>query len=139
MAYHDVQSIKGEIQFEPSAGRIEVMHFELDSLSFLTFSALFGQRQAGQEIDNQLPTSSADSILEGSSHYVHILDGEIEELSGKLDVYIQKTSSLFIEGEQSDFIRQTLRQALELAKQHEACSSPRASYAYIYLMMAINI
>ncbi|GBF67010.1 hypothetical protein TMEN_9733 [Trichophyton mentagrophytes] len=85
MAYHDVQSIKGEIQFEPSAGRIEVMHFELDSLSFLTFSALFGQRQAGQGIDNQLPTSSTDSILEGPSHYVHILDGEVEELSGKLD------------------------------------------------------
>ncbi|EZF32588.1 hypothetical protein H109_02814 [Trichophyton interdigitale MR816] len=133
MAYHDVQSIKGEIQFEPSAGRIEVMHFELDSLSFLTFSALFGQRQAGQGIDNQLPTSSTDSILEGPSHYVHILDGEVEELSGKLDVYIQKTSSLFIEGEQSDFIRQTLRQALELAKQHEACSSPPAFYPYAAL------
>ncbi|EFR00400.1 hypothetical protein MGYG_03404 [Nannizzia gypsea CBS 118893] len=119
MAFHDVQSIKGEIQFEPSAGRIEVMHFELDSLSFLTFSALYGQRQAGQGIDNQLPTSSADSILEGPPHYVHILDGEIEELSGKLDMYIRKTSSLFIESEQSDFIRQTLLQASELSKQHE--------------------
>ncbi|EEQ30978.1 conserved hypothetical protein [Microsporum canis CBS 113480] len=119
MAYHDIQSIKGEIQFEPSAGRIEVMHFELDSLSFLTFSALYGQRQAGQTIDSQISTSSTDSILDGSLHYVHILDGEMEELSAKLDMYIKKTSNLFIESEQSDFIRQTLLLALELAKQYE--------------------
>ncbi|KAK2873928.1 hypothetical protein FQN49_001979 [Arthroderma sp. PD_2] len=119
MAYHDIRSIKNEIQFEPSAGRIEVMHFELDSLSFLTFSVLYGQRQAGQTIDPQMSTSSTDPMLDGSLHYVHILDGEIEELSSKLEMYIKKTSHLFIESEQSDFIRQTLLLASELAKQYK--------------------
>ncbi|KAF3483241.1 uncharacterized protein GIQ15_02565 [Arthroderma uncinatum] len=119
MAYHDIRSIKNEIQFEPSAGRIEVMHFELDSLSFLTFSVLYGQRQAGQTIDPQMSTSSTDPMHDGSLQYVHLLDGEIEELSSKLELYINKTSHLFIESEQSDFIRQTLLLASELAKEHE--------------------
>lgn len=119
MVYHDIRSMKSQMHFEHSAGRIEVMHFEAECLHFLTFGALYGQRRTMQALNPQLSTSAPDAELAESLHYIYILDSEIDDLSVKLDVYLKKRSRQFFEAEQSGFIRQTLLLASELGEKHQ--------------------
>lgn len=116
MVYHDISNIKRQLQFEHSTGRVEVTHFEADSTCFVTFGTLYAQKPTLSDLDPQLRIVSPATELGVQLQDVHILDGEIEELSGKLDDYIKRMSAHFFESETSVPIKQTLLLAEELSK-----------------------
>lgn len=116
LVYHDISNIKRQLQFEHSTGRVEVTHFEADPACFVTFGTLYAQKQTIPDLDPQLRIVSHGTELGVQLQDVHILDGEIEELSGKLDDYIKRMSVHFFESETSVLIKQTLILAAELSK-----------------------
>lgn len=111
------------MQFEHSAGRIEAMHFELDNLNFLTFRALYGPRQSIHNLD-LIHNEEFNGIMD----YVHILDGEIEEISAKLEAYIKAMPHHFFEAEQCNFVKKTLFLASELGKKYQVTILFRTSF-----------
>ncbi|KAK2742591.1 hypothetical protein FQN57_005217 [Myotisia sp. PD_48] len=115
MAFHDIRNIRSRVHFEAGTGRIEVMHFEAEYLTFLTFGELYGQKPTIAHLGQEMSPPVAGTGLDSSLQYIHILDGEVEELSEKMHLYIQKMSDQFVESEQSCFIRKTLLLASELA------------------------
>ncbi|KAL1853068.1 hypothetical protein Plec18170_005650 [Paecilomyces lecythidis] len=116
LAYHDVSSVKSHVNFEHYAGRIEVTHFE-DSSVFVTFSGLQGHKPAVSTLDPQLQGLGDDGQFHGPLHEIYLLDGDADDLPGKLEAYIKKMAPFFYERESSDFMRSTLHLAAELSEQ----------------------
>ncbi|TPX20463.1 hypothetical protein DIZ76_016352 [Coccidioides immitis] len=116
LIYHDINNLKNQVHFELSTGRIEVTHFEQDPSYFVTFGTLCAQKPSISNSDPQLPLTGHDTELGAHPQNIHILDGEVEELSGKLDDYMKKVSHRFFESEESVFMQQTLLLAAELGK-----------------------
>ncbi|WEW61625.1 hypothetical protein PRK78_007116 [Emydomyces testavorans] len=103
------------MRFENSAGRIEVTHFDAEPSYLVTFATLYTQKQNIQDLDPQLSIVRHDAVPGVRSQDIHILDGEVEELSERLDSYMKKMSHRFFEYEKSVFIRETLLLAAKLS------------------------
>ncbi|KAI1970402.1 hypothetical protein LOZ51_006774 [Ophidiomyces ophidiicola] len=116
VAYHDINNIRSQVHFEHSGGRIEVTHFEGDPSFVLTFNTLYARKQTVAELGSQLSISSNNSEPGAQSQDVHILDGEVEELTGKLEAYIKRVTDQFFKAESSEIIKQTLIMASDLCK-----------------------
>ncbi|KAJ5926632.1 hypothetical protein N7516_008405 [Penicillium verrucosum] len=114
LAYHDTNSIKNQIKFEPYSGRIEVTHFE-ESNSFMTFSGLQGHRTSVSALDPQLQ-ALGDDQFSGPSQEVYLLDADSDDIPAKLEMYIKKNASYFYERETSPFMKPTLLLAAELSQ-----------------------
>jgi hypothetical protein len=134
LAYHDVNSVKNHVQFEHSSGRIEVMHF-VDNPTFITFSVLDGHKPVNPSLDPRLPLSGSEGQFPGiQMQEVHLLDGDADELTAKLDTYIRKMAPHFFETEPSDFMRPTLTLAWDLCQRKKVRNSsskrPRSRFMY---------
>lgn len=114
------------MQFEHSAGRIEAMHFESANLNFLTFGALYGPKQSVHNLD-----LVHDEEFDGVMDYVHILDGEMEEISAKLQVYVKSIPQHFFEAEQCNFVKKTLLLASELGKKYQVTHISDSSLHFV--------
>jgi hypothetical protein len=116
LAYHDVNSIKNQIHFEHYAGRLEATHFETSSV-YVTFSALVGHKSSVPTVDPQLDGLAEYTQFEGPTQELYLLDGDTDDLPGKLELYIKKMGPLFYEQEPSEFMKSTLNMAAELSLQ----------------------
>ncbi|OJJ49683.1 hypothetical protein ASPZODRAFT_128185 [Penicilliopsis zonata CBS 506.65] len=116
LAYHDVSGMRNQVKFEHYAGRIEVTHFE-ESLVFVTFTGLQGQKPSVSALDPQLQGLGDDAQFQAPPHEIYLLDSDADDLPGKLEMYIKKTAPFFYERESSEFMRPTLLKAAELSQQ----------------------
>ncbi|KAL4905882.1 hypothetical protein BDW74DRAFT_13999 [Aspergillus multicolor] len=116
LAFHDVGSIRNQVKFDIFAGRIEVTHFE-ESLIFVTLAGQQGHKTSTSTLDPQLQGLGDDPQFQGPLQEVYLLDSDMEDIPGKVELYIKKTGSMFYEREASDIIRPTLMLASELAIQ----------------------
>lgn len=121
LAYHDVSSVKSHVNFEHYAGRIEVTHFA-DSSVFVTFSGLQGHKPSVSTLDPQLQGLGDDGQFHGPLHEIYLLDGDADDLPGKLEAYTKKMAPFFYERESSEFMRSTLTLAAELSEQKKVRS-----------------
>ncbi|EEP78566.1 predicted protein [Uncinocarpus reesii 1704] len=119
LVYHAINDIKSQAQFELSTGRIEASHFEANPSYFVTFGTLSTQKQTLPNLDSQLPITVHDAELGLHHQDIHILDGETEELSEKLDDYMKRMSNRFYENEKCVFVKETLLLAADLAKTNQ--------------------
>ncbi|KAL1985752.1 hypothetical protein VTN96DRAFT_7374 [Rasamsonia emersonii] len=116
LAYHDVNSIKNQVNFEHYAGRVEATHFEESSV-YVTFSALVGHKPVMSTLDPQLQALVEDGQFQGPTQELYLLDGDADDLPGKLEMYIKKMAPTFYEHEPSPFMKPTLNLAHELSQQ----------------------
>ncbi|RDW76407.1 uncharacterized protein DSM5745_06399 [Aspergillus mulundensis] len=116
LAFHDVGSIRNQVKFDVFAGRIEVTHFE-ESLIFVTLAGQQGHKTSTSTLDPQLQGLGDDPQFQGPLQEVYLLDSDMEDIPGKVELYIKKTGSMFYEREASDIMRPTLMLAAELAAQ----------------------
>ncbi|KAK2775346.1 hypothetical protein FQN52_004030 [Onygenales sp. PD_12] len=114
LAYHDINNIKAQIPFDLSIGRIEICHFDCQPPKFMTFSALHGQKEIAPNVDPQLPISTSDGEVNPQVQDIRILEGDVDELSVKLETYIKTMAPQYIESEPSNFVKQTVSLAWEL-------------------------
>ncbi|KAL2221238.1 hypothetical protein M432DRAFT_651836 [Thermoascus aurantiacus ATCC 26904] len=115
LAFHDVNSMKSHVNFEHYAGRIEVTHFEESSV-FVTFSGLQGHKPPVSTLDPQLQGLGEDGHFHAPPQELYLLDGDADDLPGKLEMYIKKMVPFFIEREPSSFMKPTLSIAAELSQ-----------------------
>lgn len=116
LTFHDINSAKNQVHFEHYAGRLEATHFEESSV-YVTFSALVGHKPTVTALDPQLQELAEDGQFQTATQEVYVLDGDVDDLPGKLEMYIKKMASVFYDRERSDFIKPTLGIAAELSLQ----------------------
>lgn len=111
LAYHDVSQAKSHVQFQHYPGCIEVTHDET-SCVYITFSALEGHKGLADHsfggLDNVNSTQSEEVGLQ-------LLDGDSDDLPGKLESYMKKMAPTFYAQEPSQFMNPTLSLASELS------------------------
>jgi hypothetical protein len=115
LAYHDVNALKNQVNFEHFTGRIEAAHFD-DSAFFVTFVAQIGYKPAISAIDPQLQALVEDSQFQGPTQELYLLDNDGDDLPGKLELYIKRMAASFYEQEPSPFMRPTLMLASEMCQ-----------------------
>lgn len=112
-----MNATKGQCPFEHYLGRIEATHFD-DSLFFATFTGSLGHKANLSTIDPQLQALVEDPQFSGSTQeQLYMLDNDGDDLPGKVEVYIKRMASSFIEEERSHFMKQTLALASQLAQE----------------------
>ncbi|KAL6239822.1 hypothetical protein BDW75DRAFT_197477 [Aspergillus navahoensis] len=116
LAFHDVSSIRNQVKFDIFAGRIEVTHFE-ESMLFVTLAGQQGHKASASTLDPQLQGLGDETQFQGPLQEVYLLDNDMDDIPGKVEMYIKKASLFFYEREASDVIRPTLMLAAELAQQ----------------------
>jgi hypothetical protein len=105
LAHHATFAAKGQICLDQAPGRIEVTHFP-DSGNFATFTPL-------KCLQTQVPQNTdidPDFFATHTFPKIELIDGD-DDVSGKLDSYIKKMSTVFLETESSAFMRTTLETA----------------------------
>jgi len=128
-----VNSVKNQVQFEHSPGRIEVMHF-VDNPTFITFSVLDGHKPITPTLDPRLPISGSNAQFPGvQTQDIHLLDGDADELTTKLESYMRKMAPHFFESEPSDFMRPTLTLAWDLCQHKKVGLPPRTPGSGFYV------
>ncbi|ODH40554.1 hypothetical protein ACO22_01591 [Paracoccidioides brasiliensis] len=122
LAYHEITTIKHQFPFDHGMGRIEIFHFDSQPPKFITFGGLQRQTEAQPSVDPALPasTSEGESKVEAQQD-LHILYGDTDELSTKIEMYIKTMTVQYFESELCNFIKQTLTMAWEIC-QNEADS-----------------
>ncbi|KAI9757244.1 MAG: hypothetical protein M4579_003544 [Chaenotheca gracillima] len=105
LAHHAVNEAKRLFEFRPTSDKIETTYF-LESTDDATFGALCGH-------SNGLDPWNNSSGSEPKTLW--LLDGEKDDLAGKLESYVKKMSPVFVQREPSPFMRSTLALASELA------------------------
>ncbi|KAK2761572.1 hypothetical protein FQN54_001400 [Arachnomyces sp. PD_36] len=118
LSYHDVNSVKSQVQFERFPGHIEVTHFEGEPHS-MTFSAVHGYRQHDANIDPHFQDLSHDNPLNTDPRELYLLDCDGAEFSRKLEQYMKQMAPVFYEHEPSSFMKPTLILAAELSVSKE--------------------
>ncbi|KAL4976793.1 hypothetical protein BDW66DRAFT_134307 [Aspergillus desertorum] len=116
LAFHDVSSIRNQVKFDIFAGRIEVTHFE-ESMVFVTLAGQQGHKASASTLDPQLQGLGDETQFQGPLQEVYLLDNDMDDIPGKVEMYIKKAGPFFYEREASDVIRPTLMLAAELAQQ----------------------
>lgn len=112
LSYHNINTVKNQARLDHSPGRIELCCFDSDPPKFITFGVLMGQKATVQSIDPQ--SSNPEPELGLQMQTQHLLDGDTEELSKKLEDYLKLMATQFFEEEPSHFMRATVRLAWEL-------------------------
>ncbi|PGG96380.1 hypothetical protein AJ79_09620 [Helicocarpus griseus UAMH5409] len=115
LAYRDISDIKNKLSFDLGIGRIEIFHFDSQPPKFITFSALHRQVEIPPYVDPEIPVP--DSSEESKAQVrqdIRILEGDIDELSAKVETYIKAMTFQYFESEPSVFIKETLTLAWEL-------------------------
>lgn len=117
LAFVDINSAKGRLKFAKLTGCMEVTHADDadETCTVVSFAAL----EAHGQISGQMP-SQVDPALElnGENNFENItvgpriLDGETDDLVGKLELYMKDMAATFIERELSGFWKITLTTAL---------------------------
>jgi hypothetical protein len=123
LAYHETNKIKSRLQFEHSAGRIEIMHFDTDPPNILTFSALRGRRPLATGVESDIAVVLRDGDLSMHAQEVYILDGDAEEWGSKLDFYMKRMAQQFVDAESTNFVKQSVSLALKLGQTQEVIPS----------------
>jgi hypothetical protein len=108
LATQELAQAKKDAQFRHYPGQIEALHY-LDSPLCIVFNALEGRKPP----DN--PSASGPELL--------LLDSEGDDVPAKLGMYTKKMTETFIEREPSEFMRPTLRFAVELSEQKQVSPS----------------
>ncbi|KAL4997142.1 hypothetical protein BDV10DRAFT_97290 [Aspergillus recurvatus] len=116
LAFHDVSSIRNQVKFDIFAGRIEVTHFE-ESMVFVTLAGQQGHKASASTLDPQLQGLGDETQFQGPLQEVYLLDNDMDDVPGKVEMYIKKAGPFFYEREASDVVRPTLMLAAELAQQ----------------------
>lgn len=111
--------MKNQVKFEHYAGRIEVTHLE-ESMVFVTFSGLQGQRASVSALDPQLQ-GLGDDQFSGPPQELYLLDSDTDDVPSKLEMYIKKAAPFFFERETSPFMKPTLLLASELGQSKKVC------------------
>lgn len=105
-------------------GRIEIFHFDSQPPKFITFSALHHQVEPIQHVDPDLPGVTADERPRVQARQdIRILEGDIDELSTKVEAYMKTMAVQYFESEPSTFIRESVTLSWELY-QNTAVSNP---------------
>lgn len=110
------------MQFEHTAGRIEITHFETEPPSILTFSVLHSRRPVVTGVD-QLSLSETNGEIDVRMHDFYLLDGDFEEWGTKLEYYMKRMAQQFFAAETTDFVRQAVTLAWTLAQNQEVIES----------------
>lgn len=118
LSYHDVNSVKSQVQFERMPGHIEVLHFEGEPHTMM-FSALRGYRKHDANLDPHFQDLDPDSSFNSDSRELYLLDCDGAEFSRKLEQYMKQMAPLFYGHEPSSFMKPTLTLAAELSQQKE--------------------
>ncbi|KAI9835091.1 MAG: hypothetical protein M1837_003967 [Sclerophora amabilis] len=111
LAQHDVNGARSQAQFHNLPGRIEATHYE-DSTVFVAFSALEGRRHL---VDGNLHLNGNDFLADFQE--LRLLDGETDDLPGKMELYMKKMAPTFFDRELSPFMKTTLSIVSDLASQ----------------------
>ena len=106
MAFHKVNYAKSQARVEDYVRRIEATR-DVEAHVFITLSALRGHR------DLDYPANAVDGA--NCELDVIILDDGLDDIPGKLDQYLKKTTSTLYSQEPSAFMRTTLNIAAELS------------------------
>ncbi|OJD18834.1 hypothetical protein AJ78_01166 [Emergomyces pasteurianus Ep9510] len=115
LAYHDISNVKSQLSFDLGMGRIEICHFDCQPPKFITFSALHHQMEAPPNIDPDLPTSTSDGESKVQAQQdIRILEGDVDELSAKVETYIKTMATQYFESEPSTFVKESVTLAWEL-------------------------
>ncbi|OAX79731.1 hypothetical protein ACJ72_05950, partial [Emergomyces africanus] len=115
LAYHDISNVKSQLPFDLGIGRIEIFHFDCQPPKFITFSALHHQMEPPPNVDPDLPASTSDGELKVQVQQdIRILEGDIDELSAKVETYIKTMATLYFESEPSTFVKESVTLAWEL-------------------------
>ncbi|EGC42972.1 conserved hypothetical protein [Histoplasma capsulatum var. duboisii H88] len=115
LAYHDITKVKSQLSFDLGMGRIEIFHFDSQPPKFITFSALHHQIEPIQHVDPDLPGVTADEKPRVQAQQdIRILEGDIDELSTKVEAYMKTMAVQYFESEPSTFIRESVTLSWEL-------------------------
>ncbi|CBF87888.1 hypothetical protein AN1232.2 [Aspergillus nidulans FGSC A4] len=101
LAFHDVSSIRNQVKFEIFAGRIEVTHFE-ESMVFVTLAGQQGHKPSASTLDPQLQGLGDETQFQGPLQEIYLLDNDMDDVPGKIEMYIKKAGPFFYEREASD-------------------------------------
>ncbi|KAF2145816.1 uncharacterized protein K452DRAFT_295379 [Aplosporella prunicola CBS 121167] len=115
LAFHSVSSAKANVRFEHIPGRIEATHHQEASI-YATFTTLKGFRGVHAPIDPAIidATMHVESIQD-----VEIIDSDIDDIGGKLELYMKRIASTFFENETSPFMKPTLLMAQRLSENNK--------------------
>ncbi|PGH30257.1 hypothetical protein GX50_06975 [[Emmonsia] crescens] len=115
LAYHDISNVKSQLPFDLGIGRIEIFHFDCQPPKFITFSSLHHQMETPPNVDPDLPASTSDGESKVQTQQdIRILEGDIDELSAKVETYIKTMAAQYFESEPSAFIKESVTLAWEL-------------------------
>ncbi|KAF2089213.1 hypothetical protein K490DRAFT_19004, partial [Saccharata proteae CBS 121410] len=103
LAFHTVSQAKSLTRFDQQLGRIEATHCP-ESCVYMTFTPLRGQRPVNPAIDPALLTD------------VEMIDNEVDDVGGKLELYIKRLAPFLYESEASAFMKATLVQAHQMSE-----------------------
>lgn len=114
LAFHDLNRVKSRVQFAHYPGRVEVTHYK-DPGIVMTFSALEGHTN-NTSLDPLLPGLTEDGQYQDTGE-LRLLDGDTDDLPGKLELYMKKMAPTFYDREQSEFMKPTLSVASKLSEE----------------------
>ncbi|KAK7549480.1 hypothetical protein JOL62DRAFT_500261 [Phyllosticta paracitricarpa] len=113
LAFHSISSVKAQFHFEHVHGRIEA-RLDLDPSMYATFTTLKGMRPAGAPID---PAIYGSGLQAERMQYMEIIDPDVEDVGGKLELFLKRIGPAVYESEASPFMKPTLvmahRQSVE--------------------------
>ncbi|PQE15404.1 zn 2cys6 transcription factor protein [Rutstroemia sp. NJR-2017a BVV2] len=107
LAHHDVSMIKASVNFRSSSNQIEASHLPATGI-VVEFNCL---EAVNVPIEGQIDPGLNNNF---NSSY-RILDTDNDDITAKLETYIKRMITVFIDNEPSSFMRTTLRTALNLS------------------------
>ncbi|KAL5116726.1 hypothetical protein ACEQ8H_005338 [Pleosporales sp. CAS-2024a] len=119
LAHHAVYQARGLIRLNPIPGRIEATHHSVSG-HYATFVPLKCQQSLVQnaEIDPAMFAALGSPDLE-------LIDTD-DDIGGKLDLYIKRMGPTFLEIEDSEFMKTTIRTSLSLTPTNQDLLLPKA-------------
>ncbi|KAK8251828.1 hypothetical protein IWZ00DRAFT_252463 [Phyllosticta capitalensis] len=113
LAFHHISAAKAQYHFEHVHGRIEA-RLDMDPSTFATFTTLKCLRPTGAPID---PAIYGSGLPVERMQYMEIIDPDVEDIGGKLELFLKRIGPAMFESEMSPFMKPTLvmahRQAVE--------------------------
>ena len=130
LAFHEVNAIKGQFQFQKSPYLIEASHFP-ETTVFATFSALEAQEMPlGDHMDPGLGVNFNINTF-------RLLDNDADDLPMKMEAYMKRMMPIFFEKEQSEFMRTTLTTAfgISVEKQDTLLTRVLELWAMVHILV----
>ena len=134
LAHNGVKGLKARASFHPASYQIEASHFPLPETSiYASFNALEAQRMPNE--------GNIDPGLSNDYGAVFRVLDDNDELSLKLEAYLKKMVSHYVEKEPSHFMQTTLclAQTLALEKQDHVLSDVIDLWATVHIFVASEL